>query len=51
MIEAEVDSLFFLVSMKLSLFIVGLETDIAAVYEAVYDAGPVGLLRIKSSSC
>jgi len=49
MIEAEVDSLFFLVSMKLSLFIVGLETDIAAVCEEVYD-GPIGLLRIKSSS-
>jgi len=50
MVEAEVDSLFFPVSMKLSSCCVELETDVAAVCVAVHD-GPVNLLRIKSSSC
>lgn len=49
MLEAEVDNFSFLFHI-IKLKFVKLETDLAAVCEAVYDAGPVGLLRIKSSS-
>lgn len=50
MVEAEVNSLFLPCLNEVELVFVEPETDVAAGREAVHD-GPLGLLRIESSSC